>query len=124
MEVTTYTSSDGTEKVIAEMNNFNLVHALLTLQDVLSLNPNGFGDATEDYERVKAEHVALKAEIFKRLDTRPKEEGTQLSITVPISESDLQDLQNGEEFDWNFSDHNGKGLVNVKVRPEVDEDKE
>lgn len=26
----------------------------------------------------------------------------QKSIRIPFSESDLQDLQNGESFDWNF----------------------
>lgn len=70
--VTTYTSSDGTVTPIAELNNFHLVNALLKVSEVLSLNPNGFGDAQEEYAKVKATQKALKDEVFKRMDNRPQ----------------------------------------------------
>ena len=65
--ITKYTSSEGEEMLISEMNQYHLVNALLKVSDVLSLNPNGFGDATEDYAKVKATQKALKEEVIRRL---------------------------------------------------------
>ena len=42
-------------------------------------------------------------------------------ITVPMTESDLQDVLNGDTFDWTFEDQNGK-LIDVHVRPQTEED--
>lgn len=66
-----YTSSDGKTTPIAEMNNFHLVNSMLKINGVLSLNPNGFGDAYEEYANTKATLQALKNEVFKRMDNRP-----------------------------------------------------
>jgi hypothetical protein len=63
-------------------------------------------------ELIRGEEVAreneLKAEDF--------EKELNKKITVPLSESDLQDLQNGETFDWTFDG------VDVHIKPEGEED--
>ena len=103
-----YISSDGTEKETASLNTFNLV--------------NGFAKAVKEDNTPNIE--VLKAELLERLDTRPKEvDGVRPVITVPLSESDLQELQSGEEFEWTFPDQKGE-LVDVIVRQETEEDNE
>lgn len=42
-------------------------------------------------------------------------------ITIPLSESDLQDLQSGEEFNWTFEDQNGVD-IDVHLRQEEQTD--
>ena len=101
-----YISSDGTEKDTATMNSFNLV--------------NGLIKSAKEGNEPNVE--ACKAELLERLDTRGKEAVRPL-ITIPLSESDIQDLQAGEEFHWNFTDQQGE-IIDVIVRPEVDEDNE
>lgn len=67
---TVYTSSDGKQTAIIEMNNFHLLNSMLKVHDVLCLNPNGFGSAKEEYEATKSLHTALKNEVLKRMDNR------------------------------------------------------
>ena len=43
-------------------------------------------------------------------------------IVIPISESDAQDLQNGEEFNWTFPVEGSDEWIDVCLRPETDED--
>lgn len=45
-----------------------------------------------------------------------------ISIIVPLSESDIDDLRNGEEFNWTFPSLDGKYEVEVLLRPETQED--
>jgi hypothetical protein len=42
-------------------------------------------------------------------------------IVVPLSENDLSDLQNGEEFHWTFTTNKGED-IDVHVKPEMEED--
>jgi len=42
-------------------------------------------------------------------------------ITVPLSEEDLQDLLNGEEFDWSFPTEKGE-WIDVHVIPSEESD--
>lgn len=65
-----YISSDGKQTPIIEMNNFHLVNSMVKVHDVLCLNPNGFGDAKEEYEAQKSLFTALKNEVLKRMDNR------------------------------------------------------
>jgi len=43
------------------------------------------------------------------------------SITIPMSENDLWDLQSGEEFDWTFETESGES-IDVHIRQETEED--
>jgi len=67
MEITHYTSSDGKLTPIVELNPFHLTNALIKLSGVIALNPNGFGDAKEEYDEVTDTHKALKAEVLRRM---------------------------------------------------------
>lgn len=71
-ETKIYTDSEGKEIEISTMNNFHLVNALLKLTGVLALNPNGFGGAVDEYEKVKTTHKNLKDELFARLAPTPE----------------------------------------------------
>ena len=44
-------------------------------------------------------------------------------ITIPMSEQDLWDLQNGEEFNWTFPTASGEE-IDVFIRPEQEGDNE
>jgi len=44
-------------------------------------------------------------------------------IVVPMSEQDLEDLQNGEEFNWTFPTESGEE-IDILIRPENEEDNE
>ena len=39
------------------------------------------------------------------------------SITIPMSENDLQELMNGEEFNWTFPTESGEE-IDILIRPE------
>lgn len=45
-----------------------------------------------------------------------------ISIIVPLSESDISDLRDGQEFNWTFPSLDGKYEVEVLLRPETQED--
>lgn len=45
------------------------------------------------------------------------------SITIPMSESDLQELLNGGDFHWTFPTENNED-IDVFIRPEQDSDNE
>lgn len=114
-----YINDKGEVKDVTTMNSFELVNGLVKYVLMSKPHPSEFIDPQW------AVNVKLsKAELLSRLDTRPKEvDGVRPLITIPLSESDLQDLQAGEEFHWNFTDQQGE-IIDVIVRPEVDEDNE
>ena len=62
-----YTDSKGVQTPVSKMTNSHLLNALLKVSAVLTLNPNGFGDAKEEYEAEKVKQSALKAEVLKRM---------------------------------------------------------
>jgi hypothetical protein len=82
IKVTTYESSDGSVVEIKELNNFHLMNALLKLNDILSLNPNGFGTEKGQYIMAKLTHKALKEEVLRRLAPEVKLLENPESITV------------------------------------------
>jgi RecJ-like exonuclease len=43
------------------------------------------------------------------------------TLVIPVSESDIQDLQNGEEFHWTFTTDGGEE-IDVHLRPEIESD--
>lgn len=102
-----YISSDGTEKETSTLNTFNLVNGLIKAVKE---------DNTPNIE-------AIKAELLERLDTRPKEGTVNPKMTIPFSENDLHDLQNGEEFNWSFLTDTGVE-IDILLRVETDEDNE
>ena len=44
-------------------------------------------------------------------------------ITIPMSEQDLWDLQNGEEFNWTFTTDKGED-IDILIRAEEEGDNE
>jgi hypothetical protein len=106
-------------KDVPTMNSFELVNGLVKYAMLQGALPD-----TEPLRLQAQTNVKLvRAELLARLDTRPKEGEANQHIEVPVSESDLQDLQNGEEFNWTFT--TDKGLsIDILLRPEVDEDNE
>lgn len=113
-----YINDKGEVKDVTTMNSFELVNGLVKHAGLGKLEV----DEQALFPQSRINTKLLKAELLERLDTRRTDAG-RLSITVPLSEENLQDLQNGEDFDWTFVSQTGE-LVDVKVRPEVDEDNE
>lgn len=64
---TVYTSSDGKQTPIVEMNNFHLVNSLLKIQEGIGSDIGRFKTPEEQKSMLQA----LKAEVFKRMDNRP-----------------------------------------------------
>ena len=42
-------------------------------------------------------------------------------LVIPVSEQDIYDLQNGEEFDWTFTTDRGED-IDILIRLEVESD--
>lgn len=42
-------------------------------------------------------------------------------IVIPLSELDIEELQNGEEFNWTFTTDRGED-IDVFIRPEIESD--
>ena len=59
--ITTYTSSEGETMLIAEMNQYHLVNALLKTAGMLAVKQSKFEDGDEGIVK------ALKTEVLKRL---------------------------------------------------------
>lgn len=45
------------------------------------------------------------------------------NLVIQMSQSDLEDLLNGEEFNWSFTTNKGRS-IDVLIRPENDYDNE
>lgn len=101
-----YISSDGTQQDTAMMGVFNLVNGLIK-----SVKKSDSPIGSQNVEN-------LKAELLARLDTRPVDH----ELVVPLSEDELQELQDGRQFNWIFTTNKGV-TVHVLVKPQVEEDK-
>lgn len=66
MEITTYTSSDGTVTPIAELNNFHLLNALCKVSSKIGKPEAGMANDIAEAD-ARDLQSALKAEVLKRL---------------------------------------------------------
>ena len=63
----------------------------------------GFVLEQHNVEHTEEDIDALMMSYGLRYNSKFKEVGTQ-KISIPLSEEDLQQLQNGETFDWTFDE--------------------
>lgn len=49
------------------MTKSELINKFIEVCEVLALNPNGFGDAKEDWKKVEAEQEELRRKIYDRM---------------------------------------------------------
>ena len=79
-------------------------------------NDNGEAQQLEkDYNLVHDFLKTVKVQTTQR-------KGNQ-KLDIPFSESDIQELQSGETFDWTFETDEGES-IDIHIRPEEDEDNE
>lgn len=56
-----------------------------------------------------------------KTNNETKETEEKETMTIPFSLQDIEDLQNGEEFDWCFETNKGRS-INIHIRQENEED--
>ena len=82
-------------------------------------------EMTDNSGRIELqENYDLLVDFISNLkDSNFKERKGNQGITVPVSEEDIQELQNGEEFTWTFRTDFGEN-IDVLLRQELEEDLE
>lgn len=97
------------------MTNENLKH----IQEAHKLAMEKYGDYTEARNALALVAIAMEAV------ERDLSRGKNLSIEVPISQGELEDLMNNEEFKWRFPAQDGyvvEVYLHFDDEEEMDED--